>query len=128
MCHLNTEAAESSLCCNSLGDTAFGGGSEVVESRSRANKMGREGKGSGELAGDKGSKPNEEHSGSGSKESDFIVGESEGSVEDSVMVGVCGEFGAGNTVSRVGDKMKDVEEVARVEEMVDTDVPRVQDG
>lgn len=87
--------------------------------------MGREGKGSGELAGDSGSKLNDEHSGSGSNESDFIVGESEGSPEDSVTVGVCGEVGAGNTVSRGGDRMGDA---ARVEEMADIEVPRVQKG
>lgn len=128
MCHLNTDAEESSLCCSSSGHTSFGVVSEVVASSSKENEMGREGNGSGELAGDKGSKPNEEHSGSGSKESDFIVDESEGSVDDSVMVGVCGEFGAGNTVSRGGDNTGDTEEVARVEEMLDIHVLCVQNG
>lgn len=128
VCHLNTDAVESSLCGNSSGGTGCGVGSHVVESSSKANEAGRGGKGSGELAGDKGSKPKEEHSGSGSKESDFLVGESKGSVEDSVMVGVCGEFRAGNTVSKGGDKTGDTEEVARVDEMVDLVVPRVQDG
>lgn len=126
VCHLNTDAAVSSLCSNSSGGTAFGVGSEVLESSSKVNEVGREGKGPGELAGDKGSKPNEEHSGSGSKDSDIIVGESEGSVEDSVMVCVCSEFGAGNTASRPGDKMLGADEVVRVEEMVDIDVPKVQ--
>lgn len=99
-----------------------------MESSCKVTVTGREGKGSGELAGDKGSKLKEEHSGSGSKESDFIVRESEGNVEDSVMAGVCGEFGAGNTLSRGGDKMGDAEEVDRVEEIVDIGVPRVQTG
>lgn len=128
VCHLNTDAEESSLCCNSSGHTAFGVVSEVLASSSKANEMGREGNGSGELAGDKGSKPNEEHSGSGSEESDFIVDESEGSVDDSVMVGVCGEFGASNTVSSGGDNVGDTEEVARVEEMLDMHVLCVQNG
>lgn len=123
VCHLNIHAAESSLCANSSGGTAFGVPSEVVQLSCKVIEVGREGKGSGELAGDKGSKPKEEHSGSASKESDFIVGESEGSVEDSVRVGICGEFAAGNTVSTGGG-----EEVARVEEMMDRDVPRVQNG
>lgn len=123
VCHLNTDA---SLCCNSSGDTACGGGSEVLQSNSRANERGREGNGSGELAGDNSSKANEEHSGSGSKESDLLVGESEGSVEESLMV--CGKCGAGNTVSWVGDQIGGSEEVARVEEMVDKDVPRAQNG
>lgn len=126
VCHLKTDAAESLMCGNSSGGTSFGVGSGVVESSCKVNEVGREDKGSGELAGDKGSKPKEEHSGSGSKESDFIVGESEGSVDNSVMVGVCGEFEAGNTVSRGGDKMGDREEVARVEEMMDIDFPGVQ--
>lgn len=128
VCHLNTDAAESSLCGNCSGGTAFGVGSEVVESSSKVNETGKEGKDSGELAGDKDSKPKEEHSGSGSKESDVIGRESEGSVEDSAMVGVCGEFGAGNTVSWGGDKMVDAEEVVRVEEVVNIDFSKVQNG
>lgn len=98
VCHLNTHGV-TSLPSGSSSGTAFRVGSEVVELSSKANAVGREGKGSGELAGDKVSKPKEEHSGSGSKESDFMVGSSEGSEEDSVMVEVCGEFGAGIAVS-----------------------------
>lgn len=121
MCHLNTHVVESSPCGSSSGSSAFG--DAVAESSCNVIEVGRDGKGSGELAGDKGSKPKEEHSGSGSKESDVTAGESEGSAEDSVMAGVCGELEAGNTVSVGGG-----EEVARVEEMMPIDVPRVQKG
>lgn len=92
-----------------------------MESSCKVNKAGIGGKGSGELAGNKGSKPKEEHSGSGSKESDSFI-ESGGSVEDSAMVEACGEIGAGNTVSRSGDEMGDREEVVSVAEIVAVDV------
>lgn len=126
VCHLNTDSAESSFSSNSSGGTTAGVGSEGAEFSSKSITAGKEGKGSGELAGDKDSNPKGEHLGSGSKESgDF---ESESSVEGSVMVGVWGVFGSGNTVSTGGDKTKVAEEVARVEEMVDKDIPREQIG
>ncbi len=131
VCHLNTDTAEVSLSGNSSGGSVFGVDSEGVRLSCKVREAGREGKGPGELAGDKGSKPKEEHSGSGTKESDFIAVKSEGSVEDSVMVCVFGEFRAGNTMSRGGDKIGDKEEVARVDEIIeeiDLDNPRLQNG
>lgn len=101
MCHLNTDV---SVLWGNCSGTASGVRSETVESSCNANEVGREGKSSGELAGDKGSKPKEEHSGSGSKESDFILGGSEGSVDELVTVSVCGKFEEDNTVSRGGGK------------------------
>lgn len=102
MCHLKTDV--SVLWGNCSGGVASGVVSETVESSCNVNEVGREGKSSGELAGDKGSKPKEEHSGSGSKDSDFVVGGSEGSADESVMVGVCGKSEEGNTVSGGGGK------------------------
>lgn len=126
VCHLKTDMAESSLSGNSSGGTTAGVGSKGVEWSSKAIDAGREGNGSGEAAGDKCSKPKGEHSGSESKTSDDL--ESEGSVEDSVMVGVWGALRAGNTLSKGDGEMEDAEEVARVEEMVDKDIPTVQNG
>lgn len=100
VCHLNTDEAESWFCREISG--ALGAGSDVVELRCKVNDEGRDCKFSGEPSGDKGSKPKDEHSGSGSKEPDFAA--SEGSVEGSGMVGVSEEFGAGNTWSRDSDK------------------------
>lgn len=98
--------------------------SETVELSCNVNEVGREGNSSGELAGDKGSKPKEEHSGSGSKESDFVMGGSEGSVDESVTVGVCGKLEEGNTVSGGGAKMG--QEVAGVGDMMYLDFLGVQ--
>lgn len=124
VCHLNTD--ESLFGGESSGGSAVQAASDDVASSSKAIESGRGGKGSGELARDKGSKPKDEHSGSGRKDSDFKVGESEGSVEDSG--GVCGELETGNTVSRGGDKRGGADEVASVEERVDVDSPRVENG
>lgn len=96
--------------------------SETVELSCNVNEVGREGNSSGELAGDKGSKPKEEHSGSGSKESDFVMGGSEGSVDESVSV--CGKFEEGNTVSGGGGKMG--QEVAGLGDMMYLDFLGVQ--
>lgn len=121
VCHLNTESL---LCASSSGGPALGVCSGAADWSCKVKEVGREGKGSGELAGDKGSKPKEEHSGSDSKVSAFRVGECKGSVDDSVMVGVCTESEAGSTVSKGGDRVG--EEVAMVEEMVDIDAPGEQ--
>lgn len=102
MCHLKTDV--SVLWGNCSGAAVSGVLSDTAELSCNVNEVGREGKGSGELAGDKGSKPKEEHSGSGSKESDLVVGGSEGSVDESVMVGVCGKLEEGNAVSGGADK------------------------
>lgn len=62
MCHLKTEDSgfdESASCSESAVGTSGG-------SKSNASDSGRAGSGSGELAGDRGSNPNAEHSGSGS--------------------------------------------------------------
>lgn len=123
MCHLNTDG--SSLCTRFSGGSSLQAAPETVEFSSKTNEAGRGGKGSGELAGDKGSNAKEEHSGSGNKDSGFRVGDSEGSVEDTI--GVCG-IGSVNTVSRGGDKDGGAEEVASVVALVDVDTLRIQTG
>lgn len=112
MCHLKTESLP---CAESSGGPAPGVSSEAADWSWNVKEVGREGKGSGELAGDKGSKPKEEHSGSDSKVSDFRVGESKGSVDESE---------AGSTVSKGGDTVG--HEVAIDEEMIDVDAPEEQ--
>lgn len=87
---------------------------------SNDKEAGSGGKCSGELAGDKGSKPKEEHSGSKSKDSVFRA--SEGNEED-CSTGVVGEFGA-DTVWRGGDKREGSDEVEHVEK----DSEREQNG
>lgn len=84
-------------------------------------EAGSGGKGSGELAGDKGSKPKEEHSGSKSKDSVFRA--SEGNEEVSP-TGAVGESGADNTVWRGGDRREGSDEVEHVEK----DTVREQNG
>lgn len=59
VCHLKTD--ELLLCWGSSKDSAVLAGADVAESSSKANEAGRGGNGSGELAGDKGSKSKEEH-------------------------------------------------------------------
>lgn len=100
MCHLKTEllfGSRSSDC--SVGKAA----SEAVESSSKANEAGREGKGSGELAGDRGSKSKDEHSGSGREDSVFRGWGSGGSVD------VGSELWEGNTSFRMDDEVVHVE-------------------
>lgn len=106
MCHLNTELLFGSRSSEAPGGK---GASEDAESSSRANEAGREGKGSGELAGDRGSKSKDEHSGSGREDSVFGGWESGGSVEDSA--DVVGEFWEGNTVFGINDEVAHVEGV-----------------
>lgn len=75
-------------------------------------ESGKEGRCSGELAGDKVSKPKEEQPGSGSNESGFKLPESECSVED--RQGVCAMLGTGNTELQGGDKVGNTDEVELV--------------
>lgn len=130
VCHLNTDPASivSLFCGSSTFGTALDVDSDGAEFSSKAIEAGRGGKDSGELAGDKGSNPKGEHSGSGSKVSEVIKGDPGGGKVDSVR-SVCGISGVVNTVlsSRVDDT-GDVDEVAGAGEMVDTDVPRAQNG
>lgn len=126
VCHLKTDAVEFLLFSNSFGGAALEVGPETAGSSCKVNELGRDGKGSGELAGEKGSKLKEGHSGSGSRESDFKVGESEGSVDDSVADSVCEDFEVGNTETMDEDKIGDKDEVVELEEMMDVDFSGVK--
>lgn len=121
VCHLKTDKVL--LGTWSSGGSTGHAASEAPESSSKAKEAGRGGRGSGELAGDSGSKSKEEHSGSGSNESDLRAHGSEGSVEDSV--GICGEFRAGNTVFKRGNKVEEESEVEHVRRAAGDD-PKVQ--
>lgn len=89
------------------------------------NESARAGNGSGELAGDIGSNVKEEHSGSGSEETDLIVGELGSSVDDSVIARVCGDLFTCNTVSMGCDKTGESSEVDKREETVGVKSSRV---
>lgn len=112
VCHLKTEDSTSEelfRCSKSTSAVSAG-------SRSKANDPGMAGNASGELAGDKGSYPKDEHSGSGRGEL------SVGNVQDSC---VCDESETGNTAPSCGQHLEEVV-VIGVGEIVE--VSRMQNG